>query len=378
MDDDTVDSGPVPDGSADVSPPEMPAAGSPLEIYQSGNQGLYDISLENDPNDADTVWMSYTGVTEVNLDGHSIKGLETRLAKSTDRGISWTDVGVRLNHNVIAPPVPAEFDGLAAAWVHEVSRLVYDRSAPASERWKVMWHRYLHVEDGTPAERKVQYGWISMKAASSPEALADAQERKLFGAKAYTAAGDIDYKDAILGAPEVQLDDLHADLAGCVAVTEPGMWSSEKHLYVSLVCLQPDGTPSIFALRHDAGTWTYLGTLLEAGGDELDGSAYKGFSASDIVENDGSLYLLTSPSAALYDGCAVFAIDDLDEASLVDADDDGLADVVLRTGRAEHGGLNPGACGYASQSEGTGITYGEIFATDDPFARQYRSMQMLP
>ncbi len=46
-------------------------------------------------------------------------------------------------------------------------------------------------------------------------------------------------------------------------------------------------------------------------------------------------------------GCAVFQVEDVDAATLVDADGNGAADVFASV-EGVHGGLNPGACGFAS------------------------------
>ena len=101
-------------------------------------------------------------------------------------------------------------------------------------------------------------------------------------------------------------------------------------------------------------------------------------SAGDLFKAGGHTYLVASPqfSQGLYGGCTVFQFDDLDAAMLVDGDESGAADVIVHID-GKHGGLNPGACSYDSASIGTGITYGEIFAQDAPFARQYRSMVSL-
>jgi len=103
----------------------------------------------------------------------------------------------------LAEPIllPPPNEALAAAWSHEVGRLVHDEFAPAGTEWKLMWHRYLTVYNGAKL-RLFEHGWISLRSAPSPEGPWSA-ERKLFTGLGYDTANDV-----TIGAPEFAQTDL--------------------------------------------------------------------------------------------------------------------------------------------------------------------------
>jgi hypothetical protein len=326
------------------------------------------------------LWMSYSGVNGVAVSSAYVAAVSTRLASSADRGLTWDDTGVVPNPAQIEPDPPVEFAGMPAVWQQEVSRLVYDRRAPPAERWKLVWHRYLLVDDGIAGndDRRFQYSWIGLRAAASPAGLTAAPERKLFaGLGYYFAPGVTAYNDGIGGPPEVRLDQLDPALADCVAFTEPGLLATPAALYVSLVCgsTQPGGTRLVLlAWPHPAGPWAYRGTLLRASDAGAIDPSFTGFSAPELTGRGRRTYLIVSPTVQPFDwygGCLVFGLDDVDRALLRDDDGDGRADVLLRlTGSA---GTFNGACGWDRTMRRSGIIYGEASPGGSPMFRMFES-----
>lgn len=213
-------------------------------------------------------------------------------------------------------------------WVNEVSQLIYDPGALATERWKILWHHYLTVN----GNRLFEHGWIAMKTASTPEALAAAPEIKLFGSYLYdpgnnTAGGSS--RSPVGGAPLIQLDTLNSALNTCL-FTEPGMYAVNSALYLSLQCEHLSDSNRLIVLfkctspcdTGNAASWSYLGTLLQ----KTDAATFgfdSGFAASGLFASAGGVYLVVTPvqtSGApwsnYYSGCRVFKFVDIDAALL--------------------------------------------------------------
>ena len=356
---------------ADVVPAAARAPAQ-LTFAGEGNNGAFDASIERD-RATRTTWMSWSSVQLTPLGATPIDLVSTRLATSVDRGGTWVDRGLIVNAAQVEPSPPAALAGRATAWQHEVSRLVYDAGAPLAERWKLLWHRYL-VADGIagPGDRRFEYGWIGLRAAPSPDALAMAAERKLFAAAGYHLTPDIRaYDDAVIGPPEVQLDQLSPALADCMAFSEPGATATTRALYVSLLCATADpSTGRIILLRwpYPGGPWQVLGVVLDAQDARNISPAYGGFSASDLFRRGAQIYLVASPTRVAdgsYDGCLVFRFAAVDEARLQDRDGDGRPDVRLAiSGNA--GSFN-GACGYSQGSGRSGFIYSQFSPTAPNF-----------
>jgi hypothetical protein len=356
-------------------------AGAQTEIRfpGAGDLGVFDPAPASGPTRSH-LWMSYSGVSDLAVGSAHIAAVSTRLASSADRGATWDDTGVVLNPARVEGDPPPEFAGMPALWQHEVSRMVYDRRAATSERWKLVWHRYLHVDDGNAAtdDRRFEYSWIGLKAASSPEELASAPERKLFAGLGYYLRPDVtSYNDSVSGAPEVRLDRLDPDLGDCVAFSEPGLRATSLALYVSLSCAstQPEGS-RIVLLKWPmpAGPWEYRGTLLRAGDAVAADPDFTSFTASELVAQGRRTYLIASPTVQPFDwygGCLVFALEDLDRATLRDADGDGRPDVLLRL-VGSPGSFN-GACGWDRAAHRSGVLYGEVFAAPSSTFRMFES-----
>lgn len=343
-----------------------------------GGQGMFDPSFTVDPATG-TIWMSYTNVEDVVAEQVTFRALTTRLATSTDGGQSWVDAGIELNQSGLEETLPEEFAGYSGGWVNEVSRLVFDPDPSAAEPWMLVWHRYLHVDDSSATERKAEYGWISVKTASSPLDLADAPERKLFAALGYELIGDVEYKDSWLGPPEYELHRLHAELNSCLVATEPGVLAEENAVYMSLVCIPPTGagTGSVVLIRSTPSDgWEYVATVLTPADASGANPAFSSYSASELFAVGGVPHLMVSPndtSDGLYNGCVVFRFDSLATGALEDGDGDSLPDplatVLWQPSGSAETGINRGACGYTETAVGSGIVGGKAFPLSDPFAR---------
>ena len=305
--DGSIDDGSTADGGGDAFP-------RPIEFPGIAENGVFDPSIAADPS-ASRIWMSYSTVDCIPPDFC----VGTRLAYSDDQGEQWHEAGLVINAYEDEPSPPVQHSGQPASWEHEVSNLVFDPAAPEGERWKLLWHRYLKVVDGDSQtdDRKFAFGWLSLKAASSPEELVDAPERKLFAAAGYDIATTVTtYNDGFIGPPEVRLASLDPALADCVVATEPGMFASEDTLYVSMLCLRDDAdNPAdieLLAWPYPNGPWEYRGTpLVSADANALD-PAYSFYTAADLFDVDGTWYLLATPydgNGARLSGCVGFTLD---------------------------------------------------------------------
>jgi hypothetical protein len=340
--------------------------------------GVFDASLTEDG--AGALWMSYSAVN-VSPNDPLLPQVGTRLARSADQGRHWTDAGVAPNSPLDVRVPDGQGGNTWATWQYEVSRLLYDPYATdANQRWKLLWHRYLQADLGGSAQRLFQHGWIGL--ATAPSASGPwSGERKLFAGAAYDPVND-----ATLGIPEYNLAALYAgagQLGACLAFTEPGMLATASGIYISLKCATGAATGKVILLRcgnaFAAGSCVYRGDLLADGEAQAfapSGESYDGFSASELVAAGGANYLFVTPTQSpgdQYRGCLVFAVQNLEAATLVrDAGNRPLA--VKRIGGASS---FHGACGYAAGASASGIIYGE-YRTGAPSFRLYGSGVTLP
>lgn len=328
-----------------------------------GEQGIFDPSPARDPASS-RIWMSYSEVdhSKWSVDPAYNHLIHTRIAYSDDSGSSWSDAGIIINESFDELITVSGVDH-EGTWVHEVSALVYDpgETDPA-RRWKLYWHHYLWL-DGL---QLFQHGWIGVKTAPAPDGPWSA-ERKLFVGKIYDTGSD-----AVLGPPEVHLDTVHADLANCLAFSEPGLLAANGALYLCMLGAEGSSTNGRIILLKSANsgsTWTYLGTLLL---NATDGPALgcHGFSAPAMFTKGGKYYLMASPQANdWYSGTVVFEIADLDTAAVVR--DGGMPRVLVRV-NGSAGSFN-GAAGYIPEATGSGIIYSEAFLNETPRFRIFMS-----
>ena len=357
------------------SEPEAPAVctvGSgpfprPLELPNAEPNGVFDPNLARDPGTG-RLWMVYSGVT-----GPAGSGLvSTHLAYSDDDGTTWCHAGV-VNQARAVPreEQPARVAGSNGHWNHEVAAIVNDPAAPVQARWRLVWHRYLHVEDSDPAtdDRRFEYGWIAQRAAASAEALLTAPETKLIAAAAYSALPEVEaYNDAVTGGRPLWRLDRDPALAGCLAVTEPGVVASGGALYVAMFCFRAAEDQDIVLVRltHGTGEWAYVGTLLTTADATAINPALVGFNGADIVTVGGTHRLLVSPTVgAGYLGCIEYQVD-LGAGRLRDDDGNGPDPLFGYSKNEDPGVFQTGACTYDEGSP-LGLIVGDTYLTGIQF-----------
>jgi hypothetical protein len=333
-----------------------------------GSHGIFDPSVTLDPGTG-RLWMSYSAVDgskrwpDQNRDAVSI-----RLAYSDDRGGTWTESGKAVS-NFLDVTLPLNPPNDAGTWVSEVSTLVHDPGAESGERWKLLWHRYLLVNNS----RRFEHGWIAMKAASRPEDLAGAPEIKLLSGYRYDPGNDTaggGSRSPVGDPPRIQLDTaLDPTLNTCV-FTEPGLLASEEALYLSLLCKHlADSDSRIILLKcagpcdtGRAGAWSYLGTVLR----NSDAAAIgfdAGFSAPSLFASAGMAYLVVTPVRTAgapwpdyYSGCRIYQFSDLDSARLRKQDS---RPEIIGAWDGSAGSFN-GACAFHPAASASGMLYSEL------------------
>ncbi len=294
-----------------------------IELPPTGDNGSYDPTLAGDPVTG-RVWMVFSRVDGAGGEGK----VSTHLAYSDDHGTTWCYVNqINASEDVALNTLPQEYAfAVSAHWSHEVPSIAYDPTANASERWKMTWHRYLHVNDGNLGndDRQFAYGWIAMKTASSPELFTQSPEIKLFSAQGdYKDQETENYNNSINGLPEIKVNDLHPELASTALLTETGMHVFNNELYLS--ALKGDlvnGNGIILMKRTPSGNWEYVSTLLTSTDALTLNSSWTGFSATDLFQVENKAYLLVSPVSSLYEGLALFELD-LNTGLLLDSDGNG-------------------------------------------------------
>jgi hypothetical protein len=321
-----------------------------------GDHGIFDPSLAKDPTNS-RIWMSYSEVDNYPYNVLN-SAINTRLAYSDNSGADWNDSGTVVNQS--SPLGPLNPDNLAN-WQYEVSSICYDPGAPVNEKWKLMFHRYLCLN----GNRLFEHGWIGMRTTSAPDGTWS-DERKLFVGSLYDHVND----DPIIGAPEVILDELHADLNDCLAFSEPGLLATDTALYcVMLGAEATNGRIILLKYPHSTSTWEYRGTFMlnSSDGPSL---GYDGFSAPSLFRKDSKYYLMVTPQKAdKYLGTLVIEIIDLDSA-ILKKDGGVLVIEQIISGRS---GSHNGAAGYIPESYASGIIYSDVMLTAPLDFRIYKS-----
>lgn len=137
-----------------------PIPGYPLRIEFPGNgeNGIFDPALVED--EAGQIWMSYSEVS-VSPIAPKLLHVQTRIAVSADEGMTWDDRGLINPTQPVTLPPP--FQDLPAVWEQEVAHLIFNPYAPASQRWQILWHRYMRIydPDRDAAGPLFEHGWIA-------------------------------------------------------------------------------------------------------------------------------------------------------------------------------------------------------------------------
>ncbi|MEO1651977.1 MAG: sialidase family protein [Bacteroidota bacterium] len=330
-----------------------------LALSPTADNGVYDATVASDPQSG-RVWMIYSGVELI----QGSSRISTHLAYSEDGGASWIYTGLVNASEALAPEdYPAEFsEAQAVFWQHEVPSITYDPDAPANERWRILWHRYLQVDDGIPSneDRQFAYGWIGSKSAATPEGLLRAEEQKLFSTLAYHLNPSIEaFNNSILGLPQVRLDGLDPELSGTLVFSEPGMLAYQGDLYVSL--LRRDMSEAKIVLikfNQVRQSWEYVASLLDNQDARALNPSWNSFSASDLFLIDRQAFILVSPVVNLYEGVLLLAFDPI--RGQVRRDEEGLPDILYSLEKTP-GAIQTGVATYDEGLTATGMLFGDAF-----------------
>ncbi len=288
------------------------AAADPIQVTISGDMprnGIFDPSVEYGPGGA-TGWLSYSAVFgNVNPWGPQV---ETRLAKSTDRGTTWTHVGA------VIPSIPDTLtlmdqtvvDGF---WNSEVSSLVHDPTDPDGQKaWKLFSHRIFRkdTDNFTGNQNLPAYSWIAFQTAPQADGPWTTDVPLL-------SSGPL--PPPPFNVVPVAVNSLHSSLASMLVYSEPGAFVRDGVLYLSLTALTAAGPDRIIVLSSVSHgvDWNYAGTPLD-NGDAAD-LGFLSFDGSAIVEQGGRVFLLATPESpgVLHDGTLVFEFEDLANGRLV-------------------------------------------------------------
>ena len=371
------DSGAPPQSTAPTATPTR------IQFASIGSRGIFDPSLTQDAGTG-RLWMSYSAVNpSVMWPTQNLNVVTTRLAFSDNGGTSWVEAGTTIN-NALDVTIPLAPPNNAGTWHHEVSKLVYDHdpAAPVNARWRLFWHHYLIVND----QRLFEHGWIGYKEASTPTGLAGATERKLFGALGYDAANNMQggtTGSPVGGAPLIAFHTaFHQDLSGCAVLSEPGVVATASGLYLSILCGEaaPALNHRIVLMRcanpcdpTQATNWAYVRTIFQ----DVDAVAVGAlnFSATDLFESGGKIYLMISPATNTpipdaYNGCFVYEFSDIVTGTLTGGGT-GITQIA-----GTPGSFN-GACAYHAGATTAGFLYGEVLLTAPDLFRIFMSGRTL-
>jgi hypothetical protein len=378
----------------------LPPAVQRLLFSGGGALGIFDPSFAQETGSS-RLWMSYSAVDVSQFYVPSVYwAVSTRLAFSDDSGATWQDAGVVVSpfgeHSVgpltvtsPVPPIPASSDGI---WQSETSTLIYDLGAPAAERWKVFYMQYLHAAGFS---HFLDYNWIAMRAAATPQDLSGATAVKLFAGFGLQSDGEVTTAPAfspIGGPPVIRLNSDLTNAASGVSLSElnncvfaePGLRANVSAIHMVMLCSDPVADKEYIVQFRcaspctvtTAASWAYLGRVLTPA-DAAAATGFDHYSAPDIVESAGRYYLIVTPvpAAGGYRGCRVYEYTDIDTGTLA-RDGGGVPIEVLRvTGEA---GTHHGACSGRDGLLG-GILLSQYEPANPPETfRMYKSQVSLP
>lgn len=208
------------------------AADREVRTPNAGDLGIFDPSLARDPA-GDRLWMAHAIVRSAPAPGEPGR-------RAVSIGLSWQatpDGQWRSTPGPLAATLPVTARGRAALWQAEVPTLFHDPGAPPGARWKLLYHRYLHLD-----RRRFEHGWIALKEAATPAALARAPEIKLLTARGYRAVNDDAAgwtRTPVAGPPRIAVHIAWPQLRHCAALTEPGAQADAHTVRLSLSCSEP-------------------------------------------------------------------------------------------------------------------------------------------
>lgn len=319
--------------------------------------GVFDPSTYY-PKDAPAGVMSYSSVP-------SQEAIFTRIAVSSDKGSTWTYVA-----DANAPSdVSGMCDGAMCTGrlISEVTAIVADPTDTPERRYKLFLHTYFVYPGTTPVKLRYDWGYIGLQTAPEPKGPWSRAD-KLLG---WTSTMPSVSSEGALQ----KLTDI-AELAKCVAFTEPSAIVTPTTIELALGCVEVATPPTIriVLLRSTdrAKTFSLVGTLLQPNDGACAGSSVPQVNAAHLFDVGGKPYLLASTAGTVppgftgYNGCAVYEIEDLVTARIRRKDG---APVIARF--IDPGGRFGGACSYAEGASANGYVISALAGTSPIAFRMY-------
>lgn len=266
---------------------------------------IFDVSVEYGPDG--TGWLAYSRV-------ELPKYVSTHLARSRDRGKTWTFVGaINASNN---DTITVDGKSVAGVWRYETPTLVYDPQDNPARRWKLFAERYFTLPPYKKGSTLHGQGWIEVKYARRPDGPWSKAVR-LFGSRA--------------SGSRIDLNQLHSDLREMKFYNEIGSIALDGVLYLSLDASPTDSGLGdwenrkiiLIASRDHGKTWTYAGTLVDY--DDASDSRYFVLTGSSPAKEGNRLFLLVTPSGAKglfgvknrgHDGTWIIEFEDITRARL--------------------------------------------------------------
>jgi hypothetical protein len=319
--------------------------------------GYGDPSLAYAP-DASVGFLTYTAV------GPS--AASTRIARSGDRGASWTYVGAV---NQVTPLTLATSNAevcgastCAGSWVHEVSSLVEDPTDPdPARRFKVFGHSYFIAASGG---LHYEIGSIDLWTSGDVSATATWAETRLLGWSSSSPRSSSGVQTVVSTDPA-----LAPLLGSCLALTEPGALVLDGVIHLALSCVRFESATSIpieIELLRSAdhgASWQPVSTLISVADARLlgaSGPTGPQASAADLFVAQGRPYLFVTPSGPVtstgattngYRGCVVIPFEQLSTGTLARC----AGGLAVSDSFAGPPGLFNGACTWAEGAPGAGV-----------------------
>lgn len=308
------------------------------------HNGIFDASVEY--GDDGIGWLAYSSI-------NIPKFVEVHLAKSTDKGKTWSFVAPAntSKEGSVKSKSKGKSKGKSTAgvWRYETPSLLFDPSDKPERRWKLYSNRYFTADPFKPVDRHLSSGTISVQHASSPDGTWSKPECVVGNGKTC----------------KLKISTADASLANAKSVTEPGTILEKGVIYMSLdTSTTKNGLGEwenyrvvLLASKDHGESWRYVGNLL----DHKDAMKFKYlvFTGTSLVREQGKLYLMATPSGATHkkrqdhDGTMVIEIANLAKAKIV-RDEKGVPVVVKRIEVEKQSG---GLADYDEQNTGGGIVF---------------------
>jgi hypothetical protein len=313
-------------------------------VGEDPGNGYFDLSIEY--GDDGRGWLAYSRVAIP-------KYVETHLATSTDQGRTWVYAGAVNQSGEGSVLIGGK--RVQGVWRYETPTLVFDPSDLEARRWKFFVQRYLSVAPHRKGNSLFEKGGIEYKYAANPAGP---------WSDGVCMFGKIEY------GCRVDLNSLNPELKNVVYYNELGSIVVDGVIFLSMdASATSSGLGSweqrkivLVSSRDHGVTWDFVGTLT----DYSDASAlgYVALTGSSLVEEDGRLFVLLTPSGArglfkknrAHDGTLVVEFDDIHRAKLK-RDANGKL-VVLKAVRPDlHSG---GLSDYDEDNSYGGILFSQI------------------